>query len=110
MLNENKRLLLELEVQLREINRRTINAAIPELTPADLQPVLTLVARVRARYLHALFEIAGNAGDGLPSDEDIERLAELRRNYEELVHATQALETAIEREYLDVRVPVVHKK
>ncbi|GAB0148906.1 MULTISPECIES: hypothetical protein [Marichromatium] len=103
MPNENSRLLLEIDAAIREINRRHINPAISALTLSDLNPVIEMVARARASYLQALFEIATKSNGELPGKEAVARLHALRMRYEELVKGMQALETAVEREYLDVR-------
>ena len=99
---ENNRLLLMIEKSLRDINRDTINPLFNELKIDDLTPVLNLVARARADYLKKLFEIAERHPDGLPTVDDINELKDIRMRYQELVTASQALETAIERNYLEV--------
>lgn len=105
MTQENKRLLVAIDTAIRDINRRIINPELQEVTLAQLHPVIEMVAKARAKYLRTLFDIAGRAAGEPPDDEDIARLAVLRGHFEELVKASQALETAIEREYLDVRKP-----
>lgn len=102
MATENRRLLIAIDSEIREINRQTINPLFEEVKLSDLTPVIEMVAKARAGYLRALYDIARQAPDGQPSESDIERLTDLRLVYEELVKGTQALETAIEREYLDV--------
>jgi hypothetical protein len=103
MPNQNRRLLLEIDVEIREINRQTINTAIPDMMSLkDLNPVIKLVAKARAKYLQAFFALASATGKDLPTDEAITDLASHRRCYEELVKGMQALEIAIEREYLEV--------
>jgi len=102
MPTDNNRLLLEIDKIIRELNRNEINAAIPEIQAADLNPVLSLVARTRASYLKTLFEVAEQVEQGMPSPDQVERLGRLRTTYEELVGGAQALETAIQRGYLDV--------
>lgn len=99
---ELSRLKLKLDKSIREINQEIINPEIPELTMEDLEPVLRLVAKSRAAYLKQLFQATLSAGKGLPKPEVVDLLAEKRETYEELLKATQALETAIERGYLDV--------
>ncbi|WP_043752896.1 hypothetical protein [Imhoffiella purpurea] len=100
---QNRRLLMALDSKIRDINRATINPILPELRLSDLTPMLEMTARARADYLRVLYEIGhSSSGEAAPSPEDIDRLAALRRVYQELVTATQAFETAIEREYLDV--------
>ncbi|KRT55177.1 hypothetical protein [endosymbiont of Ridgeia piscesae] len=102
MLTDNNRLLLEIDKTIREINRETINPAIPKLSLSDLNPVMVLVARARVVYLKELFDIAGVVGNGLPSPDQIDQLKKLRETYEELVNGAQSLEIAIQRGYLDV--------
>ena len=97
------RLLMELERSMRAINREVINPEIQELTIDGLRPVLSLVANARARYLKALFNLGISVTEGKPTDSQLDELASLRREYEELVSAAKALETAIQRGYLDVQ-------
>lgn len=99
---DHNRLLLEMDRTIRDLNREIINPMIPELTLGDLSPVMTLVARARGLYLQELFQITEVAGERMPSDDQIGRLQKLRYTFEELVKGAQALETAIERGYLDV--------
>lgn len=99
---EHNRLLMLWEKALKEVNREIINPKFKELTIDDLKPVLELVARSRADYLEELFEIAEGVKDGLPTKEHIEQLRRQRECFEELVAASKALETAVQRGYLDV--------
>ena len=100
---DNNRLLMELERSMRSVNREIINPVIQELSIDGLRPVLRLVAHARARYLKALVDL----GDSTPHDtlntSQLEKLGQLRREYDELASAAKALETAIQRGYLDVR-------
>ncbi len=100
---DNNRLLLELEKYRREINRDIINPQIPELQLEDLKPLLTLVAHARAAYLRELLDIAQVTTERLPGQQQIAELRRRRETYDELVAATNALETVIQRDYLDVR-------
>ncbi|SDY17112.1 hypothetical protein SAMN05421644_13510 [Allochromatium warmingii] len=102
MTTENRRLLIAIDSEIREINRATINPVFKELKLRDLTVVLEMVAKARALYLRLLYDIAHAAQNGQPSAADIEQLTAARHVYEELVKGSQALETAIEREYLDV--------
>ncbi|MGQ9658838.1 MAG: hypothetical protein ACUVQI_01930 [Thermochromatium sp.] len=102
MTTENRRLLIAIDAEIREINRKTINPLFPELNLTDLTPVIEMVAKARANYLRALYDMALSSPDHQPKQADIERLTGLRQIYEELIKGMQALETAIEREYLDV--------
>ncbi len=97
------RLKLKVDKMIREINQEVINPEIPELVTEDLEPVFKLVAKCRAAYLKKLFHVTLAAGKGLPDKENTKELAGLRKTYEEILKATQALETAIERGYLDVK-------
>ena len=97
------RLLMELERTMREINHDVINPEIQALTIDQLRPVLRLVAASRARYLKALFDLGAGASDGEVAESQFEELARLRREYDELVSGAKALETAIQRGYLDVQ-------
>lgn len=96
------RLLLKFEKSVREINREEINPTIPELNLEDLSPVVSMVAKARARYLKELFDLANVSEGETPTLEQIKRLEKLRFIYEELVEGAKALEIAIERGYLDV--------
>lgn len=97
-----KRLLMEFERALRDTNKAIINPEIDVLKVADLEPVLAMVARARAAYLKSLFDLAGECPEGLPDATQIESLKKNRITYDELLNASQALQTAIERGYLDV--------
>lgn len=98
---EHNRMLLEMGKALRETNRGIINPQIPSLSLNDLRPAMELVARARAEYLKGLLELS-KVQKGLPTDDEIEQLHKLRYTYEELVAGVQAMETAIERGYLDI--------
>lgn len=96
------RLLLELERSMRAINREVINPMIQQLSIDGLRPVLCLVANARARYLKALFDLGASQPDDHPTEAQFAELSRLRQEFEELVAGAQALETAIQRGYLDV--------
>jgi len=99
------RMLLLIEKSVREINREEINPIIPELNLEDLHPTIKLVAQARARYLKQLMDIASLADtDSVPSQQQIKKLKELEDTYYTLVNASKAIETAIERGYLDIKV------
>lgn len=88
---------------MRSHNQVYINPEIPELTIEQLEPLLKLVAKSRANYLKALFDLSTEVGeDGDPTQQQIEELRCYRTIYAELLEGAQALETAIERGYLDV--------
>jgi len=102
MNQQNNRLLVELEHSMRTINREVINPEIQSLTLDDLRPMLSLVANARARYIKELFSLGTCAPDGRPTADQFDTLAQLRCEYDELASAAKALETAIQRGYLDI--------
>jgi hypothetical protein len=79
-----------------------INPKFEKLTIENLKPVINLAARARADYLKELFDLSNEFTGTLPPSDRVEKLRDHRIRYEELVSASQALETAIERKYLDV--------
>ena len=91
------RLLLELEGLRKEVNRGIINPLVPELALNDLKPIINMVARARADYVKALIDLAASVGDTAPSIEQAKELRDRRIIFEELVDATNALETVIQR-------------
>lgn len=100
-MEDHGRLLLEIDRKIKTLNKEIIDPMIPSLKIEDLTPVIKLVAQIRGSYLKELFDISA-ASDGIPSHDQIKRLRELRIAYEEFVSAAQAMETAIERGYLEV--------
>lgn len=100
---DKSRLKLQMDKAIRELNRETINPLTPELSLEDIKPVLAMVARARAAYLNELFEISKSTdNEALPTPESIQKLESLRKTFEELLKASSSLQTAIERDYLDV--------
>jgi hypothetical protein len=103
MNQEINRLLMEIEHMMRAVNREVINPQIPQLTVDDIRPVVCLVAHARASYLKTLVDLGSLVGeDAKPDQQQFDELALRRREYDELVHAAQALEAAIQRGYLDI--------
>lgn len=100
---DNNRLLLELDKRRRDINRDILNPAIPELSLEDLDPVLTMVANARLAYIRELLDIAKISPDTGPSVDQIKQLRNFRITYDELLSAVNAMETVIQRDYLDVK-------
>jgi len=99
---EKNRILLTLDRHRQLINRERINHQIQLLDMESIHPVVSMVADVRAAYIKALFEIASER-DGLPTPGQIDKLAQLRKSYSEVVDAANAMEVAIERGYMDVK-------
>ena len=103
MATDNNRLLLELDNFRREINREIINPDIPELAFDDLKPVLTMVAHARADYIKTLLKMTDEFSGELPSQEAITELRNKQTTFNTLVDAVNALETVIQRDYIDVK-------
>jgi hypothetical protein len=100
---ENKRLLIELERVMREVNRDTINPLLDELTRADILPIMEMAAKARGHYLQELFKLAQLSEDGQElTAETVKELRFSRLIYSELLEASKSLDIAIERGYLDV--------
>jgi hypothetical protein len=97
------RLLMELERLMRAVNREVINPQIKELSIDEMRPALCLVANARASYLKAFFELGAGAEGNEPTETQLDELTQLRHQYNELAEAAKALETAIQRGYIDVK-------
>ena len=96
---------LRIEARVKDINRLTLQEALPEITERDLNRAITFVAAMRARYLKAVMQMAHP--EDLASTPDhgaglFDELAKLRQNYTEAVAALDALRHAIEQEYVDL--------
>lgn len=96
-IEQNKRLLLELDKHRYDVNRTIINNSIEDLNLAKFQPIVEMVAKSRTAYLSELTSLAENQTDKSPN---IECLKARREEFTELVKATNALEIAIGRGYL----------
>ncbi|MFK7161499.1 hypothetical protein V6U78_10665 [Marinospirillum sp. MEB164] len=97
------RLLIELDNLRRGVNRSIINPLVPELSMESLTPLLTMVAQARAEYVQAVLQLADQQQGQAPNMEQIGELKNKRVVFEELVSAVNALETVIQREYMDVK-------
>lgn len=98
----NSRLLLELHNACKDVNRTIINPRIKELKLSDLSPLIKMVASARAAYLEEMFNLANSLDGRLPTTDQLKHLRYLRLTFEELSSGSKALETAIERGYLDI--------
>lgn len=102
MKTPQNRFLLELEKFRYDINHAVLKPRINDLHIEQLRPVLTAVAHARADYVDTLIKIGNACPDRSPSTEQIEILREKREAFDELVAAANALETIIQRDYVDV--------
>jgi hypothetical protein len=91
------------EQAVKEINHEVIKTKFENLTIENIKPAINLTARARANYLKELFDVANEFPDSLPPVDRVERLKNHRVRYEELIFASKALETAIQRKYLNVQ-------
>lgn len=99
---EINRARLAIENDIRRINREIIHGLIPDVALADLEPFFRLVAEARGTYIKHLLELT--RGKKLPlNDDEVRELSLRRRAYDELIHGAHALETAIERGYVDFK-------
>ncbi len=101
-IQSNKRLLLELDKRRRDINKEVINAEVEDLNLEKLKPVVDMVAKSRAAYIGALMKLSNSKSESSPTITEMVELREKRTEFEELVAATNALEVAIERGYVDI--------
>ncbi len=92
---------MEMQQELRRINREIIHDMVPELGIKKLSPLFHLVAKARGLYIKKLIEISEQSSN-LPTDAQVKELSLLRRSYEELLSGGHMIETAIERGYIDV--------
>lgn len=97
-----QRFLVELEQEIRNANRATINPVIPPVTKEKIIPLARSVAQLRARYLEAAFQMAERSQGEAPDESDVKSLRRYREIYEEARHAFEELQHAIERGYVDV--------
>ncbi|MDA0822816.1 MAG: hypothetical protein O3C28_10365 [Proteobacteria bacterium] len=99
---DHNRFLLQYDRLRREINREIMGPAFESLERKELEPLLRLVATARCAYIKELLTIAAHHGNTGASREQLSALREKRETFEDLVAAANALETIIERGYLDV--------
>ena len=101
-IQSSKRLLLELDKHRKELNTSVISSKVDELNIEKLKPVVDMVARSRAAYIAALLDLSNSKSESSPTIKEMDELTERRKEFEELVAAANALEVAIEREYVDI--------
>jgi hypothetical protein len=91
-----------LEEAIRHANHEVIDPMLPPINVKTVLPIAVMVAKLRGRYLQAAFELVDQKTDGMPTDEQIDKLRAHRVAFEEVMAASQALETAISRGYLEL--------
>ena len=101
-IQSSQRLLLELDKYRKYVNTTVISSKVDELNIEKLKPVVDMVARSRAAYIGALMDLSNSKSESSPTIKEMDELKERRKEFEELVAAANALEVAIEREYIDI--------
>jgi len=99
------RLLMQFEQLLKTTNKEFINPTIDELSITDLHPIVELVSRSRASYLEHLYTLCKQyeGTEEYPSSDELQKLRAHRLRFEELAEGAKALETSIQRGYLDLK-------
>lgn len=95
--------LSRMNLRAKEINRRVIDPIVPDVTRADIEALLAKNALVRGAYFKKYMEISQRSPDSLPTAEEIDELRLLRRAYQEMTTAVQAVEAAVEKDYLSIK-------
>jgi len=99
----NRRFTIQLEESIRAANQEVIGPMLPKMTAESVLPIAVMAAKMRGRYLAEAFKLRDGLGkDGMPSDQEIEKLKSFRLAYEEAQAVTRALEHAIERGYVPI--------
>jgi hypothetical protein len=97
-LRKQQRFLHEVEVAIRDANRRIIHERVPDLDRQRFVTFATFVARLRADYLAEALAVQQAADQA----QAVESLRQRRRAFDEARDAFAALERAVERGYLDI--------
>lgn len=93
--------LCHLSHDMRNFTRAETTNAVIGATPAELQRVVRLAAKLRGRYLAQVVDL-GNPKRGPITETDIRDLGRAREMYEEIDRGLAALRNAIESGDLDV--------
>lgn len=93
--------LCHLSHDMRNFTRAETANAVIGATPAELQRVVRLAAKLRGRYLAQVVDL-GNPKRGPITESDIRDLGRAREMYEEIDRGLMALRNAIENGDLDV--------
>lgn len=97
--------MMQFEQLLRKANRDWINPQIEALSIDGLTPIVTLVARSRARYLKQVYLLCQKyeASDEFPSEAELQELKKLRTCFLDLTDGAKSFEISIQRGYLDLK-------
>jgi len=97
-----KRFLLESEQLIRDENRKIIHELIPKLKKDSILTFAITVARLRARYLEAAFQLSDLCQNEPVDEHNFSELRRYREQYEEARSAYEAIQSAIEQGYLNI--------
>ena len=97
---KSKKFLKLQEEAIRQANLEVINPMVPALSIDKILPVAVNVAKLRGRYIAAMFDLLGEDSTGTLDDNQTESLRVFRLAYEESLAAYRTMEHAIDRGYL----------
>ena len=98
----NRKFTKMLEEAIRQANHEVIDPMLPPLSMASILPVAVMVAKLRGRYLAETYKMVEGKKEGYPDSAQMAQLKQYREEYEEALAASQALEHAIDRGYLEL--------
>ena len=97
-----RRLHLELELTIREVNQELISASTGPISRTAFTNVVRMVASLRGRYLQCVLKLGEDSRDGRIDTDAALELKPLREAYTEAVEAFAALEHALQRGYVSL--------
>lgn len=97
-----KRFLNEIEQGIRIANREIIHSRLPTMNKNTILSFAVAIARLRANYLEATFNAAGQDNGEALTTEQVDHIRIQREAYEEAKKAFEALRYAMEQGYVDV--------
>jgi len=100
----SRKFTIRLEDAIRAANREIIDPMLPEVDIDTVLPISVMVAKLRGRYLSEAFKLTEGLEAGFPSTAEIDKLKSYRVAYEESLAVFKALEHAIERGYVSVKI------
>ncbi len=95
--------LAKTETLIRAANLEILASCLPEVDDEVVMTFARAVARLRGRYMEAVFALAKDTSDTPPPDQAVARVRAYRTVYEEARHGFDELTRAIERGYINVK-------
>ena len=99
-----KRFLNEIEQGIRIANREIIHSRLPTMNKNTILSFAVAIARLRANYLEATFNAAGQDNGEALTSAQINDIRTHREAYEEAKSAFEALRYALEQGYVDINL------